>query len=238
MKTNVTRILLLCFFISACWAQDQVVTFATRSDVVEQINKARTLPSVFAAVIQESYSNYTSYSSLQSTIHFLNTVTPLSALSNQSGLDAVAQFHANYLNSGVSDWLNPHIGCNDSVVSNRVALAGNCGSRVAENIASGIQNAEQLVATWIIDNHVSSKKNRMNVFDPSITDIGIGISGSQDNSTIYVAVFAADFICTSPCVNASKIGGQYDCTGSPFAAAIVPKVTAALLVIISLALMV
>ena len=236
MRVYITNILLIFCLLSIYSCQGQVFTFATRSDIVEQINKARTLPSVFAAVIQESYSNYTSYSTLQSTIYFLNTITPLTPLSNQSGLDAVAQFHANYLNSDVSNWLNPDIGCNNSLVSNRVALAGNWSYRVAENIASGIQDAEQLVATWILDNHVSSKKNRMNIFDPSFTDVGVGISGSEDNSTIYVAVFAGNFMCNSPCPNASKIGGQYDCKGNPFAFGVMLKVTAFLCMIISIIL--
>lgn len=238
MRLYLSKILLLLCFISLCSSQDQIYTFATRSDIVMQINKARTLPSVFAAIIKESYSNYTTNSALQSTINFLNTVTPVSALTSQSGLDAVAQFHANYLNTDVANWLNPDIGCNNSFVSDRIALAGNWSNRVAENIAYGIQNAEQLVATWIIDNYVASKKNRMNIFEPSFTDVGIGISGAEDNSTIYVAVFAGNFMCHAPCVNASKIGGHYDCKGNPFAFGVLPKISAILLIILGAILLV
>lgn len=208
----------LIFIIICCAIISTKADYPSRNDVVSQINKARTRPSSFASIIQNSYSTYSSRSEIQAAVSFLRNVTPLTALKNETGLDATAQMQANYLNSRVANWANPHIGCSNSRISDRIKLAGSWSSKIGESIAYSINSAEELVAVWIIDSQVSTRQNRMNIFEPGFTEVGVGISGSSANLTM-VANFAQDFTCNATCVNVPKIGGKYDCTGDPFAGA-------------------
>jgi uncharacterized protein YkwD len=195
-----------------------VITLPTSQALLNQINLARNNPQAWASLIKTKYNNslFGSPSDIEECIHYLSSVSPVSPLSENQGLNYAAQKHAGYLKSG---WgYSPHIGCNGSTISQRVKEVGTWSSSLGENIAGGEMDPEAIIALWLIDSNVPTKGHRLNMMQSTYKVIGLGISsnGEQSYNPTIVAEFAGQFDCYNSCPQPAPFNKVYNCSSMQF----------------------
>jgi len=90
-------------------------------------------------------------------------------------------------------------------------------TKLAENVANGLNDPEQVVVAWILDYGVTNKVDRVNIMDSHFDSIGIGVSNSDVSPQTVVVNFATNFNCLSTkCPNVPSKDVGYHCTANPY----------------------
>jgi len=206
-KSVVSALLLSILLVSSVSSIGSWVDTVKIKDFYLAINAMRTDPRRFSSRVRELYINYidalgnhkyfnenyadaTVY--LESVINYLNTVTPVPALTLSRGLTRTAWQRANYMAS-VNNVITV-----DSLLDNvRVygALNDSTIAELKDAFYTDGRTAEIMVLNWIIDNKDRTSTSRRNILmNPEFKFLGVGIQ-ERINSYFVDIVFTKDYDC-------------------------------------------
>jgi uncharacterized protein YkwD len=174
--------------------------------VVYEINMARTAPKKYASLL-EQYRKYYDKKLVRlpgetpiltkegvgaavEAIRFLNSVKPLYPLFPSKGMSMGARDH---VKDQGSSGATQHKGGDGSHASERVNRYGTWEKTIAENIAYGSDKARNLVMYLIIDDGVSSRGHRKNIFNPDFRVIGVAYGHHPAYRMVCVITFAGGY---------------------------------------------
>jgi uncharacterized protein YkwD len=174
--------------------------------VVHELNMARTAPKDYASFL-EQYKKYYDKKLLKlpgqtpiltnegvwavvEAIRFLRSVKPLPPLNPSKGMSSGARDHVTDQGSSGS---SQHKGSDGSQPWDRVNRYGSWEKSIGENIAFGIDKARNIVMFLIIDDGVSSRGHRKNIFNPDFRVIGVACGQHATYRTVCVITFAGGY---------------------------------------------
>jgi uncharacterized protein YkwD len=174
--------------------------------VVSEINKARTAPKNYASFL-EPYKKYYAkklfrlpgqtpivthegVGAMVEAIRFLRSVKPLSPLNASKGMSWGARDHVTDQGPSGS---TQHKGRDGSQAWDRVNRYGTWEKNIAENIAYGGDKAQTIVMFLIVDDGVSNRGHRKNIFDPDFRVIGVACGHHATYRTVCVITFAGGY---------------------------------------------
>ena len=175
-------------------------------EVVAELNLARTQPKAYARIIAD-FSKYfkgkdlyipgeitlmtnEGISAANEAIKYLNSQSPLPPLTISKGLwlaskDMVRmQEKTNQIG---------HKGTDGSSPTTRISRHGDWDISAAENIDYGNSNARRIVISLIVDDGVSSRGHRKNIFTKEFRMVGVACGGHQTYHYMCVMDFAGSF---------------------------------------------
>jgi len=174
--------------------------------VVYEINMARTAPKDYASLL-EQYNKYYDKKLLKlpgqapiltnegvgavvEAIRFLRSIKPLPPLNPSKGMSSGARDHVtDQGSSGPSQ----HKGSDGSHPWDRVNRYGTWEKSIGENIAFGSDKARNIVMGLIIDDGVSGRGHRKNIFNPDFRVIGVACGQHATCRTVCVISFAGGY---------------------------------------------
>jgi uncharacterized protein YkwD len=174
--------------------------------VVYEINMARTAPKDYASLL-EQHTNYYDKKLLRlpgetpiltkegvvaavEAIRFLNSVKSIYPLTPSKGMSLGARDHvADQGSSGSSQ----HKGSDGSQPWDRVNHYGTWEKSIGENIAFGSDKARNIVMGLIIDDGVSGRGHRINIFNPDFRVIGVACGRHATYRIVCVITFAGGY---------------------------------------------
>jgi len=123
-------------------------------------------------------------------IAFLERQAPLEPLAPSKGLSLAAQAHAR--DQGPRG-ATGHTGSDGSDPFRRMGRYGEWLSTAGENCAYGPGAARDIVIQLIVDDGVSSRGHRANIFNPKFRVVGIGVAPHSVYGFVCVQDFAGSF---------------------------------------------
>jgi uncharacterized protein YkwD len=210
---NILRFLLLVFlFIPAIGfsqspkAGDAKFLSPLENAVVYEINMARTAPKDYSSFL-EQWKKYYDKKLLKlpgetpiltkegaggvvEAVRYLRSVKPVLPLNASKGMSLGARDHVKDQGSSGS---TQHRGSDGSQVWDRVNRYGTWEKSIAENIACGSDKARAIVMFLIVDDGVSGRGHRKNIFNPDFRVIGVACGHHATYRTICVTIFAGGY---------------------------------------------
>lgn len=176
------------------------------NSVVREINRARAAPKDFAVFLEQSKRYYDGKvltlpmetplltkegtEAVSEAIRFLRSIKPVAPLYPSKGLSLGARDHVKDQGASGS---TQHKGSDGSQVWDRVSRYGTWEKSIAENIACGTDKARNIVAFLIVDDGVSGRGHRKNIFNPDFHAIGVACGPHTAYRTICVITFAGGY---------------------------------------------
>jgi uncharacterized protein YkwD len=106
-------------------------------------------------------------------INFLKKQSPLGGLKLDNELSKASQDHADDIGpKGITE----HTGSDGSSVDDRISRYVDWDVTIAENIDFGSTKASDVIVSLIVDDGVTSRGHRQNIFNPSLKIIGVGLA--------------------------------------------------------------
>jgi uncharacterized protein YkwD len=187
-------------------AEDAEYLSPLEQAVVSEINKARTAPKDYASFL-EQYKRYYDKKILRlpgetpiltkegagpvlEAIRFLHSMKSILPLTPSRGMSSGARDHVMDQESLGS---SQHKGRDGSQPSDRVNRYGTWEKSIAENIACGSDKARNIVMFLIIDDGVSSRGHRKNIFNPDFRVIGVACGHHPTYRNVCVITFAGGY---------------------------------------------
>ena len=174
--------------------------------VVYEINKARTAPKDYSSFLEQDKKYYDKkllrlpgetpiltkegVGAVVEAIRFLRSIKPLPPFYPSKGMSSGARDHVTDQGSSGS---TQHRGSDGSQPWDRVNRYGTWEKRIAENIAYGSDKARSIVMSLIIDDGVSSRGHRKNIFNPDFRVIGVACGHHATYRTVCVITFAGGY---------------------------------------------
>ncbi len=210
---NILRFLLmvLLFIPASGFSQSQKAKDAEflsplEHSVIYEINKARTAPKDYASLLEQHKKYYDKKllklpgetpiltkegaGGLIEAISFLRSTRPVPPLHPSKGMSSGAKDHA--MDQGSSGFTQ-HQGGDGSQPWDRVNRYGTWERSIAENIAYGSDKARTIVMFLIIDDGVSNRGHRKNIFNPDFRVIGVACGHHATYRTVCVITFAGGY---------------------------------------------
>ena len=219
-----TLVLFLCFPLT-------LFGFINRTEILDTMNFARTNPSGFASLIEEKYMNFKRFkwivddqmwltvdglNAVKEAVSVLQSTTAVNALTAATGLDVMAQVHANYLKYTATLPANPYSGCENNNVGTRVSEVGKW-TKIGESIVGRLTTAEQVVVQLLVSDGDATRRHRNNLLNPLFTHVGFGFSNPESVSDLIVIDYAQDFKCNlDVCPKIPNADISYNCTGAGY----------------------
>ena len=174
--------------------------------VVREINIARAAPQDYASHL-EPYRKYYDQKILRlpgetllltkegagamvEAIRFLRSIKPVQLLTPSKGMSLGAKDHVKDQGSSGS---TQHEGSDGSQPWDRVNRYGTWDKSIAENIAYGSDQARHIVMFLIVDDGVSNRGHRKNIFNPDFGVIGVAFGRHPTYRTVCVITFAGGY---------------------------------------------
>jgi uncharacterized protein YkwD len=174
--------------------------------VVHELNMARTAPKDYVSFL-EQYKKYYDKKLLKlpgetpiltnegvgavvEAIRYLRSVKPLPPLNPSKGMSSGASDHVTDQGPSGS---TQHKGSDESQAWDRVNRYGTWERSIGENIAYGSDKARTIVMFLIIDDGVSSRGHRKNIFNPDFRVIGVACGHHATYRTVCVITFAGGY---------------------------------------------
>lgn len=154
------------------------------SFLLEVINMVRRDPTSIIGNIR-TYSDYPQ-SDIDEAISFLRIQPSVQPLSINPLLSKVAQVHVDRQSR------TGEIGHGDLQSRLDVPIVSPTYT-IAENISYGLSNPIDIVVAWIVDYGVPNRGHRINLFNPSVYQIGIGYGSHPVYRTMVVNDYASGF---------------------------------------------
>ena len=166
----------------------------TVEDVFAEINAARTDPLALIHILSQWRSCFQGnllclpgklklgtnegVAAVDEAIAFLRSTKPVPALQRISAGMSVAA--ANFCADIGPKGMRGHTGSDGSTPYDRILRHGKWSGSAAENIAYGMTEAKEVVASWIVDDGVKSRGHRNNIFKREFTAVGVGVGVHKD----------------------------------------------------------
>lgn len=178
----------------------------TNEAIVSELNYARSKPSEYAQFL-ESMKQYfkgnlyeypgetplltnEGVSAVQEAIDFLKNVPSKPLFTLSQGLSKAAADHRNDCGpKGITS----HTGSDGSSMEDRINRYGTWDITIGENIAFGTKTARDIVIQLIIDDGVSSRGHRKNIFNEQFLKVGVAYGYHKQYQTMCVMDFAGIF---------------------------------------------
>ena len=174
--------------------------------VIQEINMARTNPRSYAAFLGEwklyfdgrllkipgdrSILTKEGATAVDEATNVVRSMSPVARLSPSKGMSLGAKNHVK--DQGSSGSIG-HRGRDGSTVWDRVNRYGTWEKSIAENISYGSNRARNIVMGLIIDDGVSDRGHRKNIFNPDFRVIGVACGHHGTHGTICVITFAGGY---------------------------------------------
>ena len=123
-------------------------------------------------------------------IDFLRSAKPIQELTLSEGISRACEDHANDI--GPKN-ICGHNGSDGSSFSQRMERYGEWMGNVAENIDFGSETGEEIVISLMVDDGVSSRGHRKNMFNPALKHVGIGCAEHQSYTHCCVLDYASEY---------------------------------------------
>ena len=178
---------------------------ATESDVITEMNLARTNPKAYAThlkIYKKTFIDSHTYTTgsarvrtqegtkaVDKAITFLLTTKPVPALTHAKGLSRAAHDHV--LDQGPGGHIG-HTGTDKSSFVQRIERYGTAQGG-AENIAYGPSRARDIVIQLIVDDGVPNRGHRKNIFNASFDSTGVSIGNHSKFNTMCVITYGTRF---------------------------------------------
>jgi hypothetical protein len=209
--------ILLCFLAFAQTTDDSLIILNDNvkninflsdieKSVLTEINKARTNPKEYATKLKEYRKFYSGkyveipgktkqitnegILACDEAIDYLENVKSLPPLKISSGLSKAAKLMVN--DQGTKGNIG-HNGSNGSSPFDRMNLFGSWQNIAGENISYGKSTAEEIVFQLLIDDGVSGRGHRINIFNREYTITGIGFGVHKKFNYMCVIDFAGGY---------------------------------------------
>jgi uncharacterized protein YkwD len=213
LSSKIALVIFLVLSFSACVgspqsrkAGDAEFLSPLEQAVVYEINKARTAPKEYASLL-EQYKKYydrklvrlpgetpiltkEGVGAVAEATRFLHSVKPIRPLTPSKGMSSGARDHVRDQGSSGS---SQHKGSDGSQPWDRVNRYGIWEKSIAENIACGSDKARYIVMFLIIDDGVSSRGHRKNIFNPDFRVIGVACGHHATYRAVCVTTFAGGY---------------------------------------------
>lgn len=179
---------------------------AMERGVLEEINVARTNPLKYAEFAKDLRKSMAGrmikrpgkptiltregIAAVDEAIGFLRSVQPVTALSPSRGLSMAARDHVR--DQGPKGTTG-HEGSDGSQINHRADRYGKWTAVIAENISYGAETPREHVLALIIDDGISSRSHRKNIFNPTLHMIGIAIGPHAKFRTMCVMDVAGGY---------------------------------------------
>lgn len=174
--------------------------------VTGEINLARTQPRHYANLLAQVYADMAQDGTLprgatrirtaegrkavDEAIGFLRQATPQAALALDVCLSWAAQDHAADL---ARSGRITHTGSDGSQPSDRAARRLGAKAHCGENLDFGSESPREHVASLIVDDNVTSRGHRTNLFRPEYRSVGVGIGPHPTYGHVTVQLLCLEF---------------------------------------------
>ena len=160
------------------------------SEVLAEMNLARTAPQEYAQVLSERVSGPRATKAVHEAIRFLKRAKPLPPLELSAGMSMGARLHV--------DDLGPrggrgHYGRGGSTPFERMNQFGQWTGHAGENIYYGSRDARGVVCALIVDEGVPGRKHRENIFSKSYRVAGVAHGRHSGFGAMCVMNFASSY---------------------------------------------
>lgn len=198
-----------CLLISLCISQGQAAAVDPPHNLAQaliaEVNLARTQPAEYAKKLQALKENYygrylqqgekvllmeEGESAVDEAIDFLQQANPLPPLRPVNGLAWAAFDHV--MDQGKQGGLG-HTGSDQSTIVQRVQRYGRWQGSVGENIRYGLNDAETIVMHWLINDGLTTRSHRLNVFEASYHVTGTACGPHPKYGQMCVMTYAGGF---------------------------------------------
>jgi len=187
-------------------ATDKVNYSDLSSEIVKEINLARKDPKKYAAFIKEFKKNYDGKNFKRlgkktiathggagiadEAIGYLMQVQPQPPLNLMKGMSLGAKDHVLDI---VLTKVTGHQGTDGSFPGDRISRFGTWKDAVGENICYGFDTAREIVMWLIIDDGMSDRSHRINIFRSEFHIAGVHLAEHPLYDFICVITFAGEF---------------------------------------------
>lgn len=177
----------------------------TETEVVKELNFARTNPKKYAAFLRTylSHINGDKYQlpggcplylhegkkAVEEAIQFLENLAPMKPFKGSKTLSTAAKDHA--LEQGRTGETG-HYGANGSTIESRIEKHAQWLGSIGENCHYGSDVARDIVIDLIIDDGIADRGHRNNIFSSAFTAVGVAVVDHSKYGTVCVQDFAAD----------------------------------------------
>jgi uncharacterized protein YkwD len=164
------------------------------SEVLAEMNLARTAPREYAQIISQRLANYKGKEGprvVEEAVRFLQRAEPLPPLTLSSGMSQAASLHV--ADQG-SRGARGHRGSGGTSPWGRMARFGQHLGYAGENIHYGSRDARSIVIALIVDDGVRGRGHRKNIFSRNFRVTGIAAGPHASYRAMCVMGFASGFI--------------------------------------------
>jgi len=174
--------------------------------VVSEINMARGAPKDYASILEQSRKYYDrkalrlpgepplltkeGVGAVVEAIRFLHATKSVSPLTPSKGMSSGAKDHV--VDQG-SSGATQHRGGDGSQAWDRVNRYGTWEKSIGENIAYGSDKARSIVMFLIVDDGISDRGHRKNIFNRDFRVIGVACGHHATYRTVCVITFAGGY---------------------------------------------
>jgi uncharacterized protein YkwD len=179
---------------------------AREQATIDEINQARANPAKYIKFLEDFKKLYRGKSvhysdgselvtiegvaALDEAIAFMRRLSPLPPLELRAGMVLAAKDHVNDL---VKTGKSGHKGSDGSSPGDRMSRYGDWSDSLGEDIVYFSRNARDDVIALIIDDGVSTRGHRKNIFQSAFHVIGIGLGPAQNTGTLCIITFAGNY---------------------------------------------
>ena len=180
------------FFVFAAFLATGLQCFAgAEESVLAELNLARTQPQAYVAIVeQRAPALHIGAKAAAECVRFLQRQKPVGALTPSVGLSRAALGHV--LDTGPRG-VKGHRGTDGSRVPQRADRYGRWDQLIGENIIYGRGTARDWVVSLIVDEGVSDRYHRVNIFKREFSVAGVGVGPHSTMGQMMVTDFAAKY---------------------------------------------
>ncbi|HYA94282.1 MAG TPA: CAP domain-containing protein [Thermodesulfobacteriota bacterium] len=198
--------LLITGFVQSVNAEQLDYLSPLEKAIVHEINAARTNPKGYASFLEQWKRYYDGKllripgeriimteegaTAVNEAINFIRSLSPVPRLSPSKGMSLGAKDHVKDQESSGS---TQHKGSDRSQPWDRVNRYGTWERCIGENIAYGSDKARNIAMSLIIDDGVTSRGHRKNIFNPDFRVIGVACGHHATYRTVCVITFAGGY---------------------------------------------